>query len=156
MTLRPNAVASDNVAYVNTGGAGSKDAAVADNSDATYLDVILNAATMALDLGTFAFGTATIYSVTIRARGSCGAGTVTPDSLAAYAKVAGTRGASGAAVAATGSVNVASSSAMTTRPGGGAWTQADIDALQVELEFFTGDLLPDGQAMELYADVVYG
>lgn len=154
-TLRPNAIATDSASFVNTGGAASKTAAVSDDLDTTYL-AVATGATMAFDLGTFAFAGATINSVTMRVRGLDDPGPEggANDIINVYAKLSGTRSGQAATLAAVPVIQTNPSAAITSKPGGGAWDQAAIDILQAEVEFIAGDT-PAGRVVEIYADVDY-
>lgn len=153
VTLRPNGIATDNAAWVNTGGAASKNAALADDSDTTYIVTSTDTAAIIFEMGTFTFP-GSITSVTVRARWRGDGGDTFADALNVLTRVGATNGA-GLSASGTGSISTSSSAAVLTKPGGGAWDQSSIDGLRLNVTFGAGDFTPEGRLYELYADVVY-
>lgn len=155
VTLRPNAVTSDSASWVNTGGAGSKHAALADNNDATYIKQSdFSGAVISLGLETFDFGGGAITSVTLRCRYSGDGGSESSD-IVDYAQVLGAEVQVGD-LTGTGAVATYEGTGRLTKPGGGAWTQSAIDNLEIRVAPFTqSDGANDMRVYALYADVTY-
>lgn len=157
VSLRPDGVVIDTASWANTGGAGSKHAALADDSDATYLlQDDYSADLIIFDFGTFAFGGASINSVTLRIRFSGDLGSDTSDTVNFQQALAGPLFTTADTTGASPSPTTYTGATLTTKPGGGAWTQAAVDGLQCRIAPASqSDVLNDMRVYALYADVVY-
>lgn len=152
--LRPNTTLQIDSPLYWTTGAASFNAALSDNSDATVADHANHFPTndrLAVGFGTVALpALAVVKSVTPRLRWGHSTGSV------GFSFTAGVRVSSGTVTQFASYLNAMAVyhtdtyGALTTRPGGGAWTQADIDGLEMVID-------SSGLAtiLEAYLDVVY-
>jgi hypothetical protein len=158
--LRPNANWNNNAAFTNTGGAASHHAALADNSDSTY--IIRTSSTVQaayeMELGTTTLAaTERVVSVNLRAKLNVGTNGIAQLSLGVitdrngrtvYYSVPFTKQKTFA------TATVDASLYLTTAPDGSAWTQTLIDNLVVK--FLDGATASGdrSQLMEVYVDVL--
>lgn len=150
VTLRPNGTVSHG-GTIGTNGGGdtsSAHAATSDNVTNSYIRWASANLTTVLDLGTYTIpANSVVKGVRVRAYGDRDGGTVT---LAASLRVGGIDKAAGDFLFPTASEET--KAYVTSSPSGGAWTQADIDALQ--LKFTTPASFPNGvNVREAYVDL---
>lgn len=158
-TIRPNATVQAGPWAIG-GGAGSHHVAVNDENTSTYIQAPVqfaypaanaNRVMLGLPLPTIPAGRQ-ITRVRLRAKGSG----VSPILLAvAYVqiKLGGLYGSETLTHYRSTTASEESSGWMSTKPGGGSWTAADLDAAQIEAWVFGGT--PDYRLHEIYVDVEY-
>lgn len=167
VTLRPNAIDSDDGVWQNSGGAGSKNAATSDNSDSTFLSH--NPGSFSGDgsdqyVGNIWFGVGTTVIPALAQIKN-----VTPRMRMQNTAITGTKGflwglgvAAMSAMAEYYTTTGAGFSTITGTPrttlNGTPWTQAMIDNLQIFVQAyynFFGSNAPSWQVAEMYLDVLY-
>ncbi len=154
-TLRPNATVSGASNFTLSGGGASAHATTSDNSDTTYLtSAASGVATLTLDCGTTTLPLneavrrvrvrARILAPTTSSKVNVNVGTK-QTGISKYANAIAARGQYSSITTLTGAW-------FTTSPFGGAWTQADIDAVRIQVvDYKTG---ADATGVyELYVDV---
>lgn len=136
-------------------GAATIQAATNDNSDSTYTRT-----TSANGTSTVTFGTTTlpalsfVTNVVPRYRFYYFGAPVKPDVNRLFASFGGEAGWVDQTLGDT-TIATYSGAARATRPGGGAWTQADIDALSLSMTTSSGGNWINTAVVELYVDVTY-
>lgn len=118
-----------------------------DQDDGTYLSAAASA-TGTFDLDTVNVGTDTIDSVQVVVRASGDTAGATDDLITVYQRLSGVNDA-GNIHTLTGTITNHNGTARTTKPGGGAWTQSDLDALQVKVDFAPGNGTPNGRLYDV-------
>lgn len=134
-------------------GAASREAALSDNSDTSYVTGASNDVVLLMGFGTFTLpALAQVRSITSRARiqTPTGTGAVIIETRSANDAIWGTGSKAGTATITTQSFNVS-----TTGPGGAPnpWSQADIDGIRMAL--YGNAVYDPSRVMEIYLDVLY-
>lgn len=179
-TLRPNAIAADNANWTNQGGAASKNAALTDNSDATYIqgtvsdggndigadlfyfdDLSTQSSVIRFDLGSIAVPSlAQIRSVTPRVRAAFANQTGSPNPRLTVREYLNGVVTGADTLSLSSTITTFTGAARTTNPSGSVWSQSDIDALQLQfgVVWFSEVGVADAgnwRVYEAYADVYY-
>lgn len=151
VTLRPNGATGYGASVVNTGGAASMQAALADNLDTTYVTVREGGVVVDFDTTSIPAG-AQIRSVAARVKFSG-----IPFS-ASYVRVGwgpGTKRFGPYQSVINPPAGEYAFPAQSRNPDGNAWTQADIDALQIDAYGWSTWIGDDAFFYAMYIDVIY-
>jgi hypothetical protein len=161
LTDRPDSTAGAGTGWTVAGGAADADDAVKDDSDTTYVDGPANAndTVKGIRLGmpnTAVPATAKVRAVRLRFRAKDDSTWPWDSLLQARPLLAGLVGAGVASAWGNTAITDYTGGWMTTKPAGGPWTQADLDAMEVLLTTYTDNFGgAGGRIYSVHRDIDY-